>query len=172
MCGHVSQYEYNRSVWLIRSSPRATQLLINNEKEISTSVKYVVEVEKIKTEGPEPSPRALQSAVYYDKYIAIFGGRSNQESCNCLNDLILFDLSAYRWQALIVYGFIPSKRWGHVMGAEENAILVLGGVGETTLASSSVYKLIMNKKVIKENLIECKKIKTILEVEAKKTQLY
>lgn len=170
VCGHVSQYEYNRSVWLIRSSSRATQLLINNEKEISTSMKYVVEVEKVKAEGPEPSPRALQSAVFYNKYIAIFGGRSKEDSSNCLNDLVLFDLAQCRWQPLIVYGFVPSKRWGHAMGVVKDSLLVFGGVSETRLASSTIYTLEMDKKFIKDNLAECRKIKAVLEVEAKRSK--
>jgi len=124
---------------------------MHNEKEEATSMKYIIEIEKIKTEGPEPSPRALQSAVFYDKYIAIFGGRSNQESCNCLNDLILFDLTTYHWQPLIVYGFIPSKRWGHVMGVVKDSLLVFGGVSEARLASSTIYTLETDKKFI--NLI-------------------
>ena len=134
-----------------------------------TSKKLFVEANRINIEGPVPTHRSLQTAVFYNKYIAVFGGRSVNQ---CMNDVLLLDLTVYKWQPIVVYGFHPSKRWGHVMGVDENGILVLGGVGETTLTSSAVYKLVMNKKFIKENLIECKKIKTILEVEAKKIQLY
>lgn len=167
--GNKTQYEYNRNVWLIRCNSKANQQLSLNSKDVAR--RLVVEAEKLSTEGPEPVPRALQTAVFCEKYIVVFGGRG-ESAGRCLNDVTLLDLSVCRWQPVVVYGFHPSKRWGHVMGAEENAVLVLGGVGETTLASSTIHKLIMNRKAIKDNLMECKKIKTILEVEAKKVQLH
>lgn len=133
----------------------------------------MVKAEKLKVEGPDP-PRSFQTAVFCKKYIALFGGKSDRASVSgdyCLNDLIVLDLESARWEAIVVYGFAPSKRWGHVMAAEENALLVFGGVSESRLASATVYTLEMNAKTVKENLNECKKIKSLLEIEAKKVKL-
>ena len=168
--GQISQYEYNRAIWLIKCNPKENRKVFQNETSFTKSLKLFVEVEKISIEGPEPSPRVFQTAIFYDKYIAMFGGR-NESKNDCLNDIILLDISLYRWQPIVVYGFIPSKRWGHAMGVQNDSILILGGVGEAKLASLTVYKLEMNRKFIRDNLIECKRIKTILEIEARKINM-
>ena len=140
-------------------------------KPLPNSFQYIVTVEQLKIEGPEPTPRALQAAVFYKKYIVVFGGRNYEEESYCLNDILMLDLNEYKWQPIVVYGFTPSRRWGHAIGVQKDSIIIFGGVTENSLASTSIYTLEFNKKYIKENLEECKKIKTILEVEAKKIKV-
>ena len=167
MFGRKSQYEYNKNIWQIKASPINTQLLLENDKEMSNTVKYIINLEKINPEGFEPTPRTMQTALFYDKYIVTFGGRSDSENSYCLNDIVLFDLSLYKWQPIVIYGFIPSKRWGHTMVIDNNSLLIFGGVGEHTLSSSTIYTLTMDKKFVKDNLDECHKIKALLEIQAK-----
>jgi len=126
----------------------------------------------LNVEGPDP--RTLQAAVFYKNFIVTFGGRNDKGGPNnyCLNDVMLLDLRLYKWQPIIVYGFVPSKRWGHTMNIKESSILMFGGVSESKLANSTVYSLELDKKYVKENIEECKKIKTILETQTKRSELF
>ena len=137
-------------------------------------MRYIVTAEKLKIDGPEPAPRAFQTAIFYKKYIAVFGGRNDQDIKTgdfCLNDIALLDLSLLKWQSIVVYGFIPSRRWGHTMSKDGNSLIVFGGVSETRLASSTVYTLELDEKMVEENLNECRRIKYTLEFEAKRTKI-
>ena len=162
--GLVTQYEYNRKIWIIKCNSQQT-------KTINNSNTFIVDVEQLKIQGPEPKPRVLQTAIFYKTFIVIFGGRNYEEESYCLNDLLLLDIKECKWQPIVVYGFIPSKRWGHVMGVHNDSILIIGGVSESSLASSTVYTLELNPKTVKDNIDECKRMKIILEIEAKKIDL-
>jgi len=140
----------------------------------STLSKYVVEIEKLKIEGPQPTPRIMQTAVFYKKFIAVFGGKNDKDTSlesHCLNDIMFLDIDKLKWETLVIYGFIPSGRWGHVMGMQKESLLIFGGVTDNRMASSAVYTLELDRKVLRENLEECKKIKIVLECEAKRTGL-
>ena len=134
-------------------------------------IHYIVTIERLSIEGPEPTPRSMQTALFYKKYIVMFGGRTSQRASNYLNDLILLDLEQRKWVPIVVYGFSPSKRWGHSMAIQNNELLVFGGVAETRLASATIYALEVDPEVIKQNLEECEKFKSILEAGANKANI-
>lgn len=113
----------------------------------------------------------LQTAIFYKRFIVVFGGRNYEEKSYCLNDVLLLDVTTRTWQPAVVYGFVPAKRWGHAMGVHEDSVAVFGGVSESCLASSTVYTLELDLKKVKENLEECRRVKTILEIEAKRINL-
>jgi len=160
--GQVNKFEYNRSVWLITSDSKSFNKSAQPSK---GQVEYLVNVEKLKIEGPEPTPRALQTAVFYKIYIIVFGGRNASIEGYCLNDLVVLNLNILTWQPVIVYGFIPSKRWGHVMTIEKDSIFIFGGISEGQFASTTVYCAELNKKLVKEHIEECKNMKNKLESE-------
>ena len=114
--GQISAYEYNRTIWQIRCNSGKTAELPEASNNLSVSAKYIVELVKVSTEGPEPTPRAMQTSIFYKKYIVIFGGRNDLEQTPgnyCLNDIMLLDLKELKWKPIVIYGFTPCKRWGH-----------------------------------------------------------
>ncbi len=142
----VNQYEYNSNVWIIRCNSQKTNALLQADPARNPAglSKYIVEVERLKIEGPTPPRRILQTAVFCNKFIAVFGGRNDRDSgigSYCMNDLCLLDLDTLRWQMVVVYGFTPSGRWGHAMGAQKDSLAIFGGVSESRLCSASVYTL-------------------------------
>jgi len=156
---------------LIKCNSDKNLSIAQNEK--CDILKCLVKVEKLKIEGP--TPRSFQTAIFYKKYIALFGGKSDRAVTTgeyCFNDLTILDLELLQYQPIAVYGFVPSKRWGHVMTMDKDKILVFGGVSETRLASATVYTLELDSKQVKQNLNECKKIKKLLEVEGKRVKLF
>eukprot|EP00826_Nyctotherus_ovalis_P041425 TRINITY_DN4163_c0_g1_i5.p1 TRINITY_DN4163_c0_g1~~TRINITY_DN4163_c0_g1_i5.p1 ORF type:complete len:179 (+),score=31.29 TRINITY_DN4163_c0_g1_i5:482-1018(+) len=163
--GQISKFEYNRSIWQITSDSKSWSKFAQPNK---GQVDYIVNVEKLKIEGPEPTPRALQTAVFYNIYIIVFGGRNSGNSVMdgyCFNDLLILNLNTLTWQPLAVYGFAPTQRWGHVMAVDKESVLIFGGISEGQFANATIYTAELNKKVVKENIEECRNMKSILESE-------
>ena len=107
--GQTTNYEYNRAIWQITCNSK-DYCRFSANKYIA---EYLVNVEKLTINGPEPTPRALQTAIFYKGYIAAFGGRNNQDTSAdnyCLNDLLLLNLNTLSWQPIVVYGFTPCGR--------------------------------------------------------------
>ena len=95
MGGQIGQYEYNRSIWIIKGDSEMNQYIPQNTKGSSKNLRYAVKAEKLKIDGPEPNPRTLQTAVFYKKYIIVFGGRNDKDinlGTYCLNDIMIFDI--------------------------------------------------------------------------------
>ncbi len=146
----TTESEYNTQAWILRCNSQKTALLtqaLAASKDATTEItaKYVVELEKLRLEGPAPRLRAQQTGVFFTHFVALFGGRNDSECAepdtHCMNDLCLLDLEKYEWQPVVVYGFVPSARWGHTMVLHNDKIVVFGGVTERRYCSSSVYKL-------------------------------
>jgi hypothetical protein len=78
--------------------------------------KVYLEMTKLKPEGKPPCPRYQHSAVFFKKYLMIYGGRNDllfkSLQNSALNDLHLYDIEENKWAVIALYGFHPMSRWG------------------------------------------------------------
>ena len=111
------------------------------------SIQYFITIEKIFIEGEGPINKMGMSAVYFNKYIAVFGGRDEKSLISNLksNEIYLLNIVKRIWEPICLYGFAHSPRWGHCMAYINNKIVVFGGVTGERFCSSSVYELETSK---------------------------
>jgi len=64
--------------------------------------------------GIAPAPRCAHSAIFITKYIAIFGGKAQNDVLSmAYSDLFLFNIEQCSWEEVVVFGFKPICRYGH-----------------------------------------------------------
>jgi hypothetical protein len=92
--GMNSEEKPNNDVWFLRTSISTTSSLLDGKK--GDGIQYFAEAEKLNIIGHPPMRRAQHSAMYFYKYIAIFGGRNDVDfklvQTAAYNDLYLLDL--------------------------------------------------------------------------------
>ena len=136
--------EINTEVWLLKPNSLKTKSFIQLEPSIAKH-QYLVDAEKLRIKGSGPLRRFLHSATHFQSYIALFGGRNDQDSSltnsPARNDLYLLDLDKYAWVRLTTQGFAPSVRWDHCMVVVEDRLLVFGGVNPHKYCSPNIYIL-------------------------------
>ena len=62
-----------------------------------------------------------------------------------LNDLHIYDCKLNRWAAVAMYGDIPGSRWGHRIVANDNKIVLFGGMNLSTYCESVLYDIHIGK---------------------------
>ena len=62
-----------------------------------------------------------------------------------LNDLHIYDVASNRWCTLAMYGDIPSSRWGHRIIANDNKIMLFGGMNLGSYCESVLYDIHIGK---------------------------
>ena len=87
----------------------------------------------------------------------IFGGRNNEVypiiKNVALNDLHIYDIAKNRWSSLALYGDIPESRWGHRLVANENKIMLFGGMSLTSYCESVIFDILIGKSFLAVLLI-------------------
>jgi len=104
-----------------------------------------VKIEKVTVDGEGPSNRMNMSSIFYNKFIAVFGGKNDslpiEENKFKYNSFYLLNLNSLSWEILVIYGFTPSPRYGHCMNIFNNKIIIWGGVTGNRFCSTCVYEL-------------------------------
>ena len=64
-----------------------------------------------------------------------------------LNDLHILDIASNRWLSIAMYGDIPGSRWGHRLVANENKIMLFGGMSLDQYCESVLYDIHIGKYI-------------------------
>lgn len=82
-------------------------------------------------------------------YLLIYGGRNDNiysmTKNVALNDICLFNLNTFTWEALAMFGQMPSSRWNHAMAARASdhsageGVIVLGGISMQGYCKSKLF---------------------------------
>ena len=79
----------------------------------------------------------------------IFGGRNDAVFSAiknvALNDLHILDVASNRWCSIAMYGDTPASRWGHKLVANENKIMLFGGMSLDSYCESVLYDIHIGK---------------------------
>ena len=104
---------------------------------------------KVTPEGRGPVARAQHSATFFKNQLVIFGGRNDAIypviKNVALNDLHVYDVAENRWQALAIYGDLPESRWGHRLVANQEKIVIFGGMNLGTYCESVFFDIHIGK---------------------------
>ena len=107
-------------------------------------------IEIVKPGGKPPVARANHQACFFNKYIAIYGGRNDSlysdYSNTALNDLSLYNIEKNVWETVAMYGFIPNSRWGASMTVCHNKLIVFGGCNLHKYSNASLFLFEMEPK--------------------------
>ena len=105
---------------------------------------------RINAEGRGPIARAQHSATFFKKQLVIYGGRNDAVFPTiknvALNDLHIYEVESNKWSAIAMYGDIPGSRWGHKLVANENKIMLFGGMNLTSYCESVLYDIHIGKQ--------------------------
>ena len=116
-------------------------------------------MKRLNPSGRGPIARAQHSATFFKNQLVIFGGRNDAIFPTiknvALNDLHIYDIAANRWSAIAIYGEIPSSRWGHKLVANEQKIILFGGMNLNSYCESVIYDIFIGKysSIDKQHLI-------------------
>lgn len=111
---------------------------------------------RVRPEGRGPIARAQHSATFFKNQLVIFGGRNDAVFPSiknvALNDLHIYDVAHNRWSALALYGDILGSRWGHRLVANQNKIMLFGGMNLTSYCESVLYDIHIDDSVVVDYL--------------------
>ena len=116
-------------------------------------------LERKEPEGRPPAPRALHTASFLSsRYLAIYGGKNERIYTQirniALNDVCLYDVEKNCWEALAMFGNVPSSRWGHAMCSHEGRLIVLGGINLKSYCSGNAKVFdTSNARAIKRTIL-------------------
>ena len=100
---------------------------------------------KITPKGRGPVARYKHASTVFKNKLVISGGRSDLIYSFlknvALNDLHVYDISSNTWSPVALYGDIPNSRWGHKLCANENSILLFGGMNLTSYNDSEIFEI-------------------------------
>lgn len=86
---------------------------------------------------------------FFKNQLVIFGGRNDEIfpviKSVALNDLHIYDVATNSWLALAIYGDIPTSRWGHKLAANQDKIMLFGGMNLSSYSESVVYDIKISK---------------------------
>jgi len=103
----------------------------------------------LKPEGRGPIARSQHSATFFKNQLVIFGGRNEAIfpaiKNVALNDLHIYDVRSNRWSAIAMYGDIPGSRWGHKLVANDQKIMLFGGMNLGSYCESVLYDFFIGK---------------------------
>jgi len=107
---------------------------------------YTVEIEQLATRGHAPFPRAYHSAVIFQEYMIIYGGRNDKVYSKnyptlALDDLCVLNIPKMQWETIALYGLHPLDRYSHCMLVNDNQIYLIGGVTANRYCKPELYKL-------------------------------
>ena len=106
----------------------------------------------VKPEGRGPVARSQHSATFFKNQLVIFGGRNDAIfpaiKNVALNDLHIYDVDSNRWAAIAMYGDMPGSRWGHKLVANENKIVLFGGMNLGSYCESVIYDIHIGKHAL------------------------
>ncbi|RUS20679.1 hypothetical protein BC937DRAFT_94635 [Endogone sp. FLAS-F59071] len=92
--------------------------------------------------GQIPMSRAHHTSVMTeDGHIIIFGGASNWNATEFLNDVAVLDTSSWQWWIPTVSGTPPSVRWGHNADYLLGQMIVAFGVNPVSGQDNNIYIL-------------------------------
>ena len=107
---------------------------------------------RVRPEGRGPIARAQHSATFFKNQLVIFGGRNDAVFPSiknvALNDLHIYDVALNRWSALALYGDILGSRWGHRLVANQDKIMLFGGMNLTSYCESVLYDIHIDDSVV------------------------
>jgi Kelch motif len=106
--------------------------------------------EKITPAGNEPVPRHSHSANLCGGFLVIMGGRNDNISNSIVDQLAILRISNWRWESIKIYGDSPSARIGASTASINSKLLILGGMYLTGYASSALYQLETDPKIVSE----------------------
>lgn len=109
-------------------------------------------IQSVKPEGRGPIARAQHSATFFKNQLVIYGGRNDNVYTLiknvALNDLHIYDCKLNRWAAIAIYGDIPGSRWGHKLVANENKIVLFGGMNLSTYCESVLFDFHLDDNIV------------------------
>ena len=113
--------------------------------------------EKREPEGRPPVPRVLHTACFFNnRYLAIYGGKNESVYKYIhnlgLNDICLYDVENNRWEALAMFGSVPSSRWAHTMCAHDSKLIVFGGINLKSYCSGNAKVFDVGRQRASTNL--------------------
>ena len=81
--------------------------------------------------------------------LVLFGGRNDAIFPSirnvALNDLHIYDIQANRWLPVVIYGDMPSSRWGHKLVANQDKIMLFGGMNLNSYCESVLWDFHIGK---------------------------
>ena len=105
--------------------------------------------EKLNPEGRGPIARSQHAATFFKNQLVIFGGRNDEVFPTiknvALNDLHIYDVAKNRWATIAIYGDMPESRWGHRLVANENKIMLFGGMNLSSYCESVIFDIHLGK---------------------------
>ena len=106
---------------------------------------------RVTPEGRGPIARAQHSATFFKNQLVIYGGRNDAIFSAiknvALNDLHIMDVESNTWCRIAMYGDIPGSRWGHKLVANENKIMLFGGMNLNSYCESVLYDIHIGKSI-------------------------
>jgi len=174
--GIDSEGDFSQDIWMIKCNSVKTLGTIKR-REGKVKFKYIIDCEKVITSGIAPKPRMNQTAIYFENYIAVFGGKNDKKAFEgdtyCLNDLCLLNLQRNEWIPVLIYGFAPIARWSAAMFlTPSQKLIIFGGVTDTRYCSFNGYELETENLNVEMHLTKCKQILSIIEEEAQYRKVF
>ena len=110
---------------------------------------------KMEAIGRGPIARSQHAATIFKNQLIISGGRTDAIYTFiknvALNDLHIYDIQKNTWCAIALYGDIPNSRWGHKLCANENKVMLFGGMNLNSYNDSEVYEIFIGKSNFQTN---------------------
>ena len=69
-----------------------------------------------------------------------------------LNDLHVYDVAANKWSTLAIYGDMPASRWGHSLVANQDKIVLFGGMNLNSYCESIIYDIYIDDSTVLDYL--------------------
>ena len=155
--GYNNKGELSNELWFLRPDYRENSELHMYMKKGSLEFSnpgtptLSLIAEKREPEGRPPVARVLHTACFFNnRYLAIYGGKNESVYKYIhnlgLNDICLYDLENNRWEALAMFGSVPSSRWAHAMCAYESKLIVFGGINLKSYCSGNAKVFDIGKR--------------------------
>eukprot|EP01064_Diplonema_japonicum_P015417 TRINITY_DN2314_c0_g1_i1.p1 TRINITY_DN2314_c0_g1~~TRINITY_DN2314_c0_g1_i1.p1 ORF type:complete len:430 (+),score=66.43 TRINITY_DN2314_c0_g1_i1:79-1290(+) len=105
--------------------------------------------------SPAPCSRAGHTAIVHNGKMYIFGGVSNQETDNWLNDMWALDLSTYTWEAIVYSNIfqIPEGRKGHTAVVLRDSMIVFGGGQDDRTLQNDLWEFNLKTSTWSEHVV-------------------
>lgn len=109
---------------------------------------------QVMTTGIPPCPRFSHTAHAIQSNLYIFGGRNDAlgyEQCN-LAELFMFNVAAFKWERVEVFGNVPEGRWAHGMNSYGSTLILFGGITYSKFMSADIYLCETNRSDVERKI--------------------